>query len=258
MGAAAAGCVEGLLPRPPPPRTITLKYFPMAGRAEPIRLALVLGGFQFFDQRIPGQDWATVHKHKVPYGQLPVLVVDGKTICQTKAILRYVGKIVFYNKAPLYPKDVLAAAKVDELLDAFDDLWILIAPTFQMKDQAEKEEYRQKLFAKSTGDADSSGEPGKGREKLEIFERTLGESKGGYVIPGAGLTIADLMYFCFLNVLRSGFIEGLDAAMLKDFPNIKKHKELIAALPQVKAYYADAKRSNPNSVPHYEVFQPGK
>mmetsp|Transcript_55058 Transcript_55058/g.178294 ORF Transcript_55058/g.178294 Transcript_55058/m.178294 type:complete len:249 (-) Transcript_55058:41-787(-) len=248
MGAAAAGCLEGLAPGPPMPKTITLKYFPMAGRAEPIRLALTLGGLQFFDQRIPGQDWTDKYKPSMPYGQLPVLVVDGKTICQTKAILRYVGKLAKYNKSPLYPKDPVLAAKVDELLDAFDDLWILLAPTFLIKDQYQKEEYRQQLFAPG----------GVATEKLAIFERTLADSGTGFAVPQAGFSVADLMYYSFLCVIRSGFLEGLGSELLKGYPSISKHKEMVANLPAVKAYYADKKRSNPNDVPNYEVFSPGK
>merc|ERR1719401_2028717 len=94
---------------------------------------------------------------------MPVLVVEGQAICQSKAILRYVGKIARYNGALLYPKDPKVAAKVDELLDAFDDLWILLAPTFAIEGAAQKAAARQKLFA-----AD-----GPATKFMLIFERTL-------------------------------------------------------------------------------------
>eukprot|EP00405_Crypthecodinium_cohnii_P047503 CAMPEP_0206575492 /NCGR_PEP_ID=MMETSP0325_2-20121206/30113_1 /ASSEMBLY_ACC=CAM_ASM_000347 /TAXON_ID=2866 /ORGANISM="Crypthecodinium cohnii, Strain Seligo" /LENGTH=244 /DNA_ID=CAMNT_0054080377 /DNA_START=14 /DNA_END=748 /DNA_ORIENTATION=+ len=243
-----AHCAEGFMPSPPAPKTITLKYFPIAGRAEPIRLALMLGNVKYFDQRIPGQDWTEKWKASTPYGQVPTLNVDGKTIAQSKAILRYVGKLCKYHGYSLYPKDPLVAAKVDELMDAFDDLWILLAPTFLMTDPREKESYRQNLFAPG----------GAGSAKVSIFERTLAEGGTGYVVPQAGLSVADLLYFCFFNVLRSGFVEGLPRDLLKDYPQLMKHKERIANLSEVKAYYTDSKRSNPNGVPYYEVFLPGK
>lgn len=250
MGATVASCVEGIFPGPSAPKNIILKYFPIAGRAEPIRLALALGKVQFYDQRISGQEWEVKHKPQMPYGQLPVLVVDGKMICQTKAILRYVGKIAKYNGTALYPKDVFAAAKVDELLDAFDDLWILLAPTFTIQDEAQKAAARQQLFAPG----------GPATAKVEVFERMLSASSSGsgFCVPQAGLTVADLMYFSFFNVLRSGFVDGLGADLFKKYPNITRHKELVAAIPEICAYYQDAALSNPHKVPFYEVFQPGK
>merc|ERR1719291_589514 len=109
-------------------------------------------------------------------------------ICQTKAILRYVGKLAKHGGSYLYPKDAFCAAKVDELIDAYDDLWILLAPSFAMKEQAQKEKARQALFAPG----------GPAAKKLEIFERILGESSNGFAVPQAGLSIADILYFCFL------------------------------------------------------------
>jgi len=249
MGAAAASCVEGLRGPPPPkvPKSIVLKYFPIAGRAEPIRLAMMLGNLRYVDQRIPGPEWEEKHKASMPYGQVPVLVVDGRNVCQTKAILRYVGKIAKYDGASLYPKDALVAAQVDELLDAFDDLWILLAPTYNIKDEAQKVASRRQLF-----------EPGgSATAKLEIFERML-EGGDGFCVKEAGLSVADLMYFSFLSVIRSGFVDGLSPDLFQPFPNIMRHKEKIASIPEIRAYYEDAGRSNPHAVPYYEVFQPGK
>ncbi|CAK0794052.1 unnamed protein product [Prorocentrum cordatum] len=129
------GCLEGLGlggKRPPPlPRgPMTLKYFPFTGRAEPIRLALRIGGIEFQDQRITNIEWATAAKQTTPYGQVPVLVVEQTQIAQTKNILRYLGKLIKHDGRLLYPEDPLVAAKVDEVLDAFDDVWVLLAPTY--------------------------------------------------------------------------------------------------------------------------------
>lgn len=239
----SSSCFEGVHR----PKKLVLQYFPISGRAEPIRLALVLGKLRFEDRRIPGSDWEK-EKTKMPYAQVPVLVVDSKPIPQTKAILRYVGKLATYQGKPLYPKDPLVAAKVDGLLDAFDDLWILIAPSFRIKDQSIKERERQALFEQY----------GPAAELLQVFENTLSQSKNGYAVPEAGLSVADLMCFCFLNTIRSGFVEGLTPELLRGYRAIMKHKEKIAKLPEVSSYYKDGGRSNPMGVPFYEVFQPGR
>jgi len=241
-------CVEGLVGPQRPKGNITLKYFPISGRAEPIRLALTLGKFEFYDHRIPGDEWEDKHKKQTPYGQMPVLVIDSKRIAQTKAILRYIGKLTKVDGQYLYPKDELAAAKVDEVLDAFDDLWILLAPTMRIKSQAQKEQARQELFQPS----------GQATALLRVFEKILSESSNGYVVPEAGLTLADLTYFCFLNSIRSGFIDGLNPDLFKQYTKIMKHKEKIAEIPAIREYYADKSKSNPLNVPWYEVFEPSK
>mmetsp|Transcript_93436 Transcript_93436/g.166263 ORF Transcript_93436/g.166263 Transcript_93436/m.166263 type:complete len:249 (+) Transcript_93436:55-801(+) len=248
MGGAMC-CLEGVAGPPPKPKKLTLKYFPIAGRAEVIRLALILGKLDCADQRLTGEEWEKQHKATAPFGQLPVLMVDGKELAQTKAILRYVGKLAQYDGRLLYPQDPWLAAKVDEVMDAFDDLWILLAPTYRIENQQQKEQTRQRLFAPG----------GEAARLVAIFEQLLSRSSNGFVVPEAGLTVADLMYFSFLNVVRSGFVEGLPSSLFAGYPNLMKHKEKIANVPEIKKYYVEnAKVSNPLSLPNYEVFAPGR
>ncbi len=64
--------------------SIKMNYFPIQGAAEPARLALVLGEIPFEDARLdrPAMT-AMTEAGELPYGQLPTLVVDGKTIAQS-------------------------------------------------------------------------------------------------------------------------------------------------------------------------------
>ena len=79
---------------------LKLSYFDFhGGRAEPIRLALAIGGVAFEDHRFGFPEFAEVRK-TVPFGQVPVLHVDGVQVTQSDAILRYAGKL-----AGLYPTD---------------------------------------------------------------------------------------------------------------------------------------------------------
>lgn len=249
MGAQLSGCADGVFAHVSRPKgRVTLKYLAISGRAEPIRLALVLGGFDFEDQRITANDWVEKHKKLMPYGQVPVLVVEGRLIAQAKAILRYVGKMTQWSGKPIYPRDPLVAAQVDQLVDAFDEIWLVLAPTYRIKDQEQKEQVRQKLFAKG----------GEGAKFVDIFERTISESKNGYAVDEAGFSVADLMWFCSLNVIRSGFVEGLGPETFKDYPNIMKHKEMIANISEINGYYTNKGKSNPLNNPFYDVFLPGK
>jgi len=99
-----------------------LTYFSIAGRGESIRLALSIGGIsQWTDDRIEFADWNVV-KPTTPWGSLPVLTLqDGREIAQQRAILRMVGK-----ETGLYPSaefnDNFTAAKIDELMDALEDV----------------------------------------------------------------------------------------------------------------------------------------
>merc|ERR1719301_315837 len=53
--------------------------------------------------------------------QIPILLVDGKPMDQSKSIMRYLGKIIEYEGKPLYPTDPLEAFECDNLIDLVDD-----------------------------------------------------------------------------------------------------------------------------------------
>eukprot|EP00931_Biecheleriopsis_adriatica_P121262 TRINITY_DN96348_c0_g1_i1.p1 TRINITY_DN96348_c0_g1~~TRINITY_DN96348_c0_g1_i1.p1 ORF type:complete len:249 (+),score=73.45 TRINITY_DN96348_c0_g1_i1:74-820(+) len=245
-------CVEGLTGGGAPARPkspMTLKYFAISGRGEAIRLALLLGKFAYHDERIKPDAWEATEKKAAPFSQLPVLVVDNKPLAQTKTILRYIGKLSPRDGGKfLYPKDPWLAAKVDEVLDFFDDVWILIAPTYAIQDQKQKELARQRLFQEGNEAA----------KFMDILESILSKSSTGFIVPEAGLTVADVACYANLNVLRSGFVEGLQPDLFNNYKKIMQHIEKIAKLPEVADYYMDQKQSNPENVEFYKVFQSGK
>lgn len=238
-----SSCFEGFKPPQRPKGKLALKYFDIAGRAEPIRLVLALGEYNFQDIRLRGEEWGEKEKETCPYRQVPVLYIDGAPMAQTKAVLRYLGRVTQFQGKFLYPSDPYVAAKVDEQMDSFDDLWILLAPTYRIQNQVQKEQARQRLF-----------EEGEARFLIDIFEKTLEKSTNGFVIAEAGFSVADLMFFAFLSMVRSGFVEGLGPKLLSGYPNIPKHKEMVAAIPEVQKYY---KKQNNAGLPYYEVFLPG-
>ena len=82
---------------------IVLTYFGFQGAGEKIRLALTLGGIEFEDRHVPFQEWAAL-KPSTPYGQLPLMSMDGgEPFAQSSAMLRYAGKVATENGCPLYP-----------------------------------------------------------------------------------------------------------------------------------------------------------
>ena len=79
-----------------------------------------MGGIEFNDRRIDREEFQRVKLNGclddgtlIPFGQFPVLVVNGFSVAQTGAIARFCGKL-----ADLYPSDDdLLAAKIDQFID---------------------------------------------------------------------------------------------------------------------------------------------
>ena len=80
---------------------ITLIYFDFPfWRAEVSRIALFMGGIEFNDRRIDSEEFQRVKSNGclddgtlIPFGQLPVLVVNGVSVAQTGGIARFCGKL---------------------------------------------------------------------------------------------------------------------------------------------------------------------
>ncbi|XP_057304050.1 probable glutathione S-transferase 6 isoform X1 [Hydractinia symbiolongicarpus] len=70
-----------------------LNYFPSGGRAELARFLFLVAGVEFTDNHISKEEWPKVKNDtkKFPLNQLPTLEVDGRVICQSKAIYRYLA-----------------------------------------------------------------------------------------------------------------------------------------------------------------------
>ena len=99
-------------------------------RAETSRIALFIGGIEFEDFRPSKEE---INKMKTegffPFGQLPILEIDGKIIAQTGAIARFCGKL-----SKLYPSEnQFEAAKVDEVIDLATDITNQIRPSLREK-----------------------------------------------------------------------------------------------------------------------------
>ena len=79
---------------------LTFKYLDIKGLGEPIRLALTVGGLPFEDVRLSYDDVVALKgvagdltKHNgSPFGQVPVLEIDGRPFGQSGALLRWVGR----------------------------------------------------------------------------------------------------------------------------------------------------------------------
>ena len=127
---------------------VRLTYFDSPWIAEPIRLALRLGGVPFTDERLPSDDvgYAEVARRRAAgelgfSGVVPVLQLTAKdgsrktTYSQSAAILRFVGRECYFGAShdspalPLYPiDDSLLQFRCDEVEEALAEIRARLLP----------------------------------------------------------------------------------------------------------------------------------
>jgi len=175
---------------------LKLTYFNGRGRAEITRWIFAEAGVEFEDNRIEGKDWGKL-KDSTPYGQLPLLEVDGVTLAQSSAIERYAARV-----AGVAGKNDLENAKADSIVEALHDaVKNFMAAAFH-KDKDEQ----AKLFT-----AYWSGDWAKWGAILEKVLKANNEGKGYFV--GEGVTFADLHFAVIADNLT-----GVNKDALKEFP----------------------------------------
>jgi len=187
-------------------------------RAEISRLALFFGGIEFEDFR-PSQENITKMKtdQTLPFGQLPILIVNGKTIAQTGAIARFCGKL-----SGLYPlENQFEAAKVDEVIDLATDITNQIGPSLREKNPKLRIEMRKKLSENILP------------RWLGFLEKLiLDNGKTGFFV-GDSITIADFAAWRLCGWISGGVIDGVPENILVSFPLLFNHQKKINNLPKV-------------------------
>lgn len=143
-----------------------------------IRLAFVLGGIEFDDERISAEEWKQI-KPTTPYGKLPILYVDGQKVAQSIAILRYVGKL-----GGLYPEEKEQALRVDEVMDVAGDV--------------------SGILSKGA----TSEEAGK---MMQGLERRVNEWGDGEWLVGDSVSVADLAVVGLVVNMKGGRWKGVEA-----------------------------------------------
>jgi len=197
--------------------SIKLIYFPVRGRAEPIRYILAQSGGKYEDVRVAKENWPQL-KPTTPMGQVPVLEVDGQQICQSMAIARYLAK-----KFGLVPVNELDAARADMFVDGVSDLFPHIRPVFMA------------IMAGDEGKKTEAWNTFKTEQLppfLEKYEAFLKKNGTGFLV-GDKLSWADIVVAEILNrfvtifdkpTLLSGHQNLIDLMnKVHELPNIKKY-----------------------------------
>uniref|UniRef100_A0A914C9B5 glutathione transferase n=1 Tax=Acrobeloides nanus TaxID=290746 RepID=A0A914C9B5_9BILA len=204
-----------------------LYYFDFGGRAEFIRIMFHYAGVPFEDVRFSFQEWGQNWKHKMPFGKVPVLEIDGVMLPDSRAIGSYLGK-----KFDLAGKDDLEFAQIEALLSFFNDFlneihtWFSAALGFG---QGDKDKLYKEVFEPAAAKA------------LPIFEKHIKEAGNGFYFK-SGLTWADFYL--------SKFWQTMDR-LIPDFfdkhPILKENSDKVNALPQIQKYLKE--RGDINKMP---------
>lgn len=197
-----------------------LTYFDFdGGRGEPVRIAFHHGGIEFEDDRISFEEFMKT-RESARFNSVPTMEIDGKTLTQTNAMLRYVGK-----KVGLYPEDEMQAFFCDEPMEAVEDMLHRIVATFGL----EGEELRKAREELAAG-------------WLKTFIKGLDEllaRGGGEYFADNRLTVADLKVFVQMRSLANGTLDHVPTDFVEQIaPALAAHRDRVAADPIITAYYA--------------------
>lgn len=191
-----------------------LIYFNVRARAEIVRILFAAAGVKYEDVRYESPEWAKVKSTvPTPFGQLPVLEVDGVQLCQSRAIARYLaGQFGFAGET------ALDKARVDMIVDCLEDLMGPSIEILHENDETRKAVQLEK-FTKETLPA-----------AWKSLEKLLKANNGGdsYLV-GNKITLADIAFADQITWL--GGI-GINVS-LDDSPKLKALKERVESVPKI-------------------------
>ncbi|KAG3119289.1 hypothetical protein PI124_g2801 [Phytophthora idaei] len=191
---------------------LKLTYFDGKGRAELPRMIFNYGGIAFTDDRIAHANFAAL-KPTLPFGQVPVLELDGTVYAQSMAIARYAAKI-----AGLYPSDALEALKADMFSCSLCDIDCpFVDFMFMTPDEAEKAQKKKTFIV----------------ETMPKFLAALEKMVAGKFILGDKLSYADLQFFDVVdNKLKWAFPDF----KVDGFPKLTALLSNVKAEPKIATY----------------------
>ena len=205
---------------------IKLIYFDMPfWRAEVARLPLFMSNIEFEDFRITSDDNRYLKENGklkdgtiIPFRQLPVLVAKGQSIAQTGAIARICGKL-----SGMYPKDMIEAGRVDQIIDTVTDINELLNPSMRENNPAIKKQMRIEL---------SNGTLPK---YFGYLEEILKSNNSGWFV-GAEMTIADIAVWSMLGWIAQGVLDDIPKDLSKPFKRLTHLYNNISKKPAVQEW----------------------
>ena len=205
-------------------------------RIELARIPLFIGGISFNDKRIPLEEFRSAKETgflkdgtKLPFHQIPCLVVDGVPIAQTGAIARFCGKL-----SGLYPsEDSISCALIDQFIDFVTDLTNLVyIPSNSPLTEDEKIQHRRILAE------------GELKRKLDMLEGNISANQTWIV--GKEMTIADIAIWRGIGWLASDLVAGIPQPYFVNYPRITKIFKNVDNHPKICEWVRKTYPSNYN------------
>lgn len=198
-----------------------LIYFNGRGRAEVARWEFKVAGVEFEDVRYEQDEWkAAKEKLNTPFGQLPVLSIDGQLYGQSAAICRYLAE-----KFGLAGKTDLDKLRADMIVHCMEDV-----AQSMFKAAFEADATKKETLIKKLKDEDLNN-------YFTNLEKLLKQNKGGesYFV-GDALTWADLVFAHYVEFVA---IVGLEApTFLTAYPKLKGVYEKVTKHPKIAEWIA--------------------
>jgi glutathione S-transferase len=154
-------------------------------------------------------------KHKTPFGQLPVLELNGRVLTHSNSIARFLG-----NELGLSESDNWHAAQLDALVDGMQDVYGALLGVITEKDAERAVSLLRQVRRRSI------------KPKLLIYESFLQNSKSGF-FGSEKVSWADFVLFC-----NFGGLAEWAHVHLKHFPAISTFCATMEALPAVARWMA--------------------
>ena len=205
---------------------IKLTYLDIKGFAEPIRLALSILNIPFEDERI-SYDEIAKRRSTFPFGQVPVLEVDGVIYGQSNAILRWAGR-----QGHLYADEF--QLQCDAILSCIDDINKSLSPQWYGHALGRCPGTGEKLVPFTT-EQKQAVEKHLNRDVLPGHFSMLAKQLGSNAyFCGSTLTIADLKWYVVGSGLLDGnYCEGISKTVLNEFPSLLELVERVGHHPKV-------------------------
>jgi glutathione S-transferase len=196
-----------------------LSYFDFPGsRGEECRLAFVLAGVDFEDDRIKSADWPD-RKAQMPFGHVPILTLGDKApLPECNAILRYIART--YG---LELTDPWEQAHCDALMEVAEDMRATIWRALRSGvTEEEKKAARLEL---------AQGE-------LSAWAQAMEERILGPFAFGEKPTILDIKLLMIRTWVTSGVIDHLPTNTLDGCPKLAALSESLLGIPAISEFRA--------------------
>ncbi|XP_074166755.1 glutathione S-transferase-like [Sminthopsis crassicaudata] len=200
-----------------------LYYFNGRGRMESVRWLLAAAGVEYEEKLFKtAEEFENLVKGgKLMYQQVPMVEMDGMSIVQTRAILKYIAA-----KYDLYGKDLKERAFIDMYVEGMRDLNDMIM-FFPFSLPEEKQKNLSYILERAT------------ERFLPVYEKALKDHGKNYLV-GNQLSWADIQ---LLEIIL--MVEEIKSDVLSAFPKLQEFKARISKLPRIQKFLQPGSQRKP-------------